>query len=944
MATLTSPGVSITTTDESFYTPASQGTVPLLIIATKQDKSNPDGSGTASFTTAAEAGKLKLITSQRELLQSYGDPLFYSSGGSQQHGSAINEYGLLAAHSFLGISSRAYILRADIDLGDLAGSVNAPTVSPTNGAIWLDTPNSKFGIKQYNSTTSKWDVASYTVLSKDQIASSGAPKASVLQNGSLAVVTMTSAGAASSLIKFYLKYSDTWYQLTTNETSFKDVVSKDFQMASFASLPTTQNSGGALANGDLLFQYDTLNNGSNIAVKVYNSSTGAFSLVNPEVWSSTHNYFTTNGNSVASGTYIANRNQDGDDDPVLAGELEILRHNGSSTLVVQGSNALTDTAISLASHTGSTVSVIVNDSRTSSSNINVQFRTDSDADGNASVDDMIQDFNSAFSTASSDIVASNVGGKVTLTSSTGRDIRVRAGNVGGFGPTNLNITAGIYSNWKNPASDTTLTYSADANAPTGTLTDGKLWYDTSSNVDILYNKPSVGWTSYSTDYDVNVTASEPTKKADGVSSLVNGDLWVDSDAVDQPAIYKWNSSTSAWVKVDNTDQVTGDGIIFKDMRQSPTSSLDADATQASTKAVGILAWNTRYSGKNVKEYKIDYTPAGTNVGDVWVTASGNKNDGSMYSGNDAVRRVVETKMASELSGDQDIRSETNFFNVISAPGFPGLLDEMITLNTDKKEVAFILADAPFTLDSSSLSLQNWATNANSAGENGKEGLVSSSAYAAVHYPHGLTTNLDGTNVVVPASHIALRTLAYNDQVAYQWFAPAGFNRGLVQNATSVGYVAEATSEFQVVNLSEGQRDTLYANKINPIGNFPGQGLAVFGQKTLNPSSSALDRINVARLINYIRYQLDIGVKPFLFEPNDSITRQGVKRVADNLLSELVSLRGVFDFITVCDETNNTTARINRNELYLDVAIQPTKAVEFIYVPIRIQSTLGQTGS
>ena len=944
MATLTSPGVSITTTDESFYTPASQGTVPLLIIATKQDKSNPDGSGTASFTTASEAGKLKLITSQRELLQSYGDPLFYSSGGSQQHGSAINEYGLLAAHSFLGISSRAYILRADIDLGDLAGSVNAPTVSPTNGAIWLDTPNTKFGLKQYNSTTSKWDVASYTVLSKDQIASSGAPKASVLQNGSLAVVTMTSAGAASSLIKFYLKYSDTWYQLTTNETSFKDVVSKDFQMASFASLPTTQNSGGALANGDLLFQYDTLNNGSNIAVKVYNSSTGAFSLVNPEVWSSTHNYFTTNGNSVASGTYIANRNQDGDDDPVLAGELEILRHNGSSTLVVQGSSALTDTAISLTGHTGATVSIIVNDSRTSTANIDVQFRTDSDSDGNASVDDMIQDFNSAFSTASSDIVASNVGGKITLTSSTGRDIRVRAGNVGGFGPTNLNITAGIYSNWKNPASDTTLTYSADANAPTGTLTDGKLWYDTSSNVDILYNKPSVGWTSYSTDYDVNVTATEPTKKADGVSSLVNGDLWVDSDAVDQPAIYKWNASTSAWVKVDNTDQVTADGIIFKDMRQSPTSSLDADATASNTKAVGILVWNTRYSGKNVKEYKINYTPSGTNIGNVWVTASGNKADGSMFSGNDAVRRVVETKMASELSGDQDIRSETNFFNVISAPGFPGLLDEMITLNTDKKEVAFILADAPFTLDSSSLSLQNWATNANSAGENGKEGLVSSSAYAAVHYPHGLTTNLDGTNVVVPASHIALRTLAYNDQVAYQWFAPAGFNRGLVQNATSVGYVAEATSEFQVVNLSEGQRDTLYANKINPIGNFPGQGLAVFGQKTLNPSSSALDRINVARLINYIRYQLDIGVKPFLFEPNDSITRQGVKRVADNLLSELVSLRGVFDFITVCDETNNTTARINRNELYLDVAIQPTKAVEFIYVPIRIQSTLGQTGS
>ena len=557
---------------------------------------------------------------------------------------------------------------------------------------------------------------------------------------------------------------------------------------------------------------------------------------------------------------------------------------------------------------------------------------------------MIQDFNSAFSTASSDLVASNVGGKITITHPNGRDIRVRAGNVAGFGPSNLNITAGIYSNWKNPASESSLTYSAGASAPVGTLTDGKYWYDTSSNVDLLYNKSGAGWTTYSDDFDVNVVATEPSKQSDGSSSLVNGDIWVDSDATDYPAIYKWSSSSSAWVKVDNTDQVTSDGVIFVEMRDNPSSSLSADAPSTSSRAVGILAWNTRYSGKNVKQYKVNYSVGSIDVGNVWISASGNKSDGSMYAGNDAVRKVVEGKMASVLSSNQDIRSETNFFNVLAAPGFPGLLDEMITLNTDKKEVAFILADAPFTLDSSSLSIQNWATNANNAGENGKDGLVSSSAYAAVHYPHGLTSNLDGTNVVVPASHIALRTLAYNDQVAYQWFAPAGFNRGLVQNATSVGYVDEASSEFQVVNLSEGQRDTLYANKINPIGNFPGQGLAVFGQKTLNPSASALDRINVARLINYIRYQLDIGVKPFLFEPNDSITRAGVKRVADNLLSELVSLRGVFDFITVCDETNNTSARINRNELYLDVAIQPTKAVEFIYVPIRIQSTLGTTGS
>ena len=197
--------------------------------------------------------------------------------------------------------------------------------------------------------------------------------------------------------------------------------------------------------------------------------------------------------------------------------------------------------------------------------------------------------------------------------------------------------------------------------------------------------------------------------------------------------------------------------------------------------------------------------------------------------------------------------------------------------------------------------------------------------------------------MVPASHMALRTLAFNDQVAFPWFAPAGFQRGLVSNASGTGYLDATTSEFVAVALSEGQRDSLYTNKINPIGNFPGRGIAVFGQKTLNSVSSALDRVNVARLVVYLREQLDDAVKPFLFEPNDEVTRSNAKVVVDRLLGELVSQRGLFDFVTVCDTTNNTAARIDRNELHIDVAIQPVKAVEFIYIPIRIQNTLGQTG-
>jgi phage tail sheath protein FI len=301
-------------------------------------------------------------------------------------------------------------------------------------------------------------------------------------------------------------------------------------------------------------------------------------------------------------------------------------------------------------------------------------------------------------------------------------------------------------------------------------------------------------------------------------------------------------------------------------------------------------------------------------------------------------------MQSAIVSNDDIRSEVNAFNIIAAPGFPEMLDEMVSLSTDRRNTAFVVADSPFRLKADATSTKNWATNANNASENGEDGLVSSSPYAAVYYPSALTTNLDGTNVVVPSSHVALRTLAFNDQVAFPWFAPAGFQRGLVQNATSVGFVDPTTGEYTAVTLNEGQRDTLYGNKINPIAQFPGRGLAVFGQKTLNPTASALDRINVARLIVYIRERLDDIVKPFLFEPNDAVTRQNAKNVVDGLMSNLVIQRGLFDFVTVCDSTNNTSARIDRNELYIDIAIQPVKAVEFIYIPIRIQNTLGSTGS
>jgi phage tail sheath protein FI len=183
----------------------------------------------------------------------------------------------------------------------------------------------------------------------------------------------------------------------------------------------------------------------------------------------------------------------------------------------------------------------------------------------------------------------------------------------------------------------------------------------------------------------------------------------------------------------------------------------------------------------------------------------------------------------------------------------------------------------------------------------------------------------------------LRQIAYNDQVAYQWFAPAGYQRGIVQNATSVGYI-NAEDEYVPVTLNQGQRDVLYTNKVNPIAFMPNRGLTVFGQKTLYPLTSALDRINVSRLVAFLRKQFDDMAQPFLFEPNDSYTRDQVIEVFNGFMGDLITKRALYDFLVVCDDSNNTPTRIDRNELWIDVAIQPVKAIEFIYIPVRIKNT------
>ena len=928
MAELVSPGVSISVSDESFYASAGSGTVPLIIIATAQDKSSPDGSGTAAFTKKAEAGKLKLITSQRELLQNFGNPLFYSSGGTALNGYDLNEYGLLAAHSFLGLANRAYVVRADIDLGELEASSKAPTGAIADGSYWFDTASSSFGLREWDG--SAWVKKSVKVADNIDINSgTGAPKRGFGLNGDYAVVANTAAGGTSSTFKYFEKFSDDWYEI--GSASWVSATSSDFQFATHLSVPTLQSDGvSSLSSGDVFIQTSTPNQGANFVVKVYSGTAKSFSTVGAPVYASSDAAYTDIGlANVSVGDLIAVY------DSVTA-DFDLKRHNGNSTVVATGSDISAGVDVS----GNSSIQIVYN-----GTTVNVTLsNTISGNATNSTAEDAVFDINSGLSGAGvTDVVASEGSdNNLVLTSSSGRDIVVNSLHTD-FGPSSIGLGSGAVTANVTYTNFADLSYEASKTTITGTLADGTFWYDANvvkTNIDILENDSANGWVSFSG--DLQVASSEPTTQSGG-GSLNSGDLWLDSDDTENfPVIYKY--SGSAWAKVDGTDQVTSDGVVYADFRQSSSSSLDADAPANTSYPQGILGFNKRASGGNVKEYKINYTPAGTNIGNVWVDASGNKPDGSMYGLRKAVHNLVKTKMQGAITSNDDIRSEINSFNLISAPGYAELLDEMIALSGDRRNTAFVVADTPFRLKADATSTKNWATNANNASENGEDGLLSSSPYAAVYYPSALSTNLDGTNVVVPPSHVALRTLAYNDQVAFPWFAPAGFQRGLVQNATSVGYVDPTSGEYVPVTLNEGQRDTLYLNKVNPIAQFPGRGLVVFGQKTLNPTASALDRINVARLVVYIRERLDDIVKPFLFEPNDDVTRQNAKGVVDSFLSNLVIQRGLFDFVTVCDGSNNTPARIDRNELYIDIAIQPVKAIEFIYIPIRIQNTLGSTGS
>ena len=1082
---LISPGVEVTVIDESQYIPSAVNSVPYFLVATAQDKVSADGITVAAGTLAANANKTYLITSQRDLASTFGVPFFYNTtNGTPINGYELNEYGLLAAYSSLGVTNRAYVQRVNIDLTELTASLTRPVGEPANGTTWLDISESVWGIQEWNQTTGTFTVKTPIVITDpaqvvDADAEDYTPLSSVGSIGDYAVVAI-----GTIIFGYYKNSSNAWVQvgddgwkaswptLTGTASPSSLVVGYNlFINGTLVAVPGTNTVAGlaaaingaaiqgvsaAAVSGKLAMYADSTatsdgssldggviviepggNNGAALLTSlgitagdyrapiylpaysyqvprwrtsdnaprptgsVWNNMSAANSGINVVI----KKYSTVLGEWVAQtsnayiGDFVALSSLDpsggGKNIPVGTTYVNVDPYfyattpNQTASYQILSRYALGATVV-----TGNTTNPTFVSGNSFTMRASVPGSAPASVLGTAVLGGTTPAaFVAAVSAANVPNVSASVNsaGNIVLTHSQGGTIVVE--NVTGTPLTaagftlatplvrqgRLSATQLVLSNF---VTTPEFTYTASDTAPDVDPADGRLWfYSSVSDVDIMI-QDNGSWQGYQNvvndvrGFDLTLTnasgpiiaATAPSTQNDASESpLQYGDLWIDSsDLENYPAIYRWQAvaGEDQWVSVDTTDQVTENGVLFADARWAPNGTtdpisdpfptieslltsnyLDLDAPDPTLYPQGMLLFNTRRSGYNVKSFQENYFNATSFPDDIlpsqkntWLTASGNKDDGSMWSGRQAQRQMVVAALKSGIDTSLTIREEQVDFNLIATPAYPELTPNMIALSNERSNTLFVVADTPMRLDPSGTSLVSWATNNNGLGLVTEDGQIATSNYAGAFYPSCQTTDLSGNTVVAPPSHMMVRTILRSDAVSYPWLAPAGTRRGVVDNALAIGYIDGATGEFVQLSMGQALRDILYERNINPITFIPGVGITNFGNKTTTVTTTALDRINVARLVAFLRGRLEQIGKLFLFEPNDEVTRQEITNTVNSLMIDLTAKRAIYDYLVVCDASNNTPARIDRNELWVDIAIEPVKAVEFIYIPLRIKNT------
>lgn len=259
------------------------------------------------------------------------------------------------------------------------------------------------------------------------------------------------------------------------------------------------------------------------------------------------------------------------------------------------------------------------------------------------------------------------------------------------------------------------------------------------------------------------------------------------------------------------------------------------------------------------------------------------------------------------------------FNIISAPGLIYEFGDHKTQLDSIISLAETRGDCIAVID-----LQNHgATVANTTGT----AATVNTSYAAAYWPWLQTLSATGKTEWVPASTVIPGVYAFTDGAAAPWFAPAGLTRG------GIGNVIQAEQK-----LTRSQRDTLYSANVNPIATFPGQGINVFGQKTLQKKKSALDRVNVRRLLIELKKFVGDTSRTLVFEQNTTTTRNAFLAQVNPYLESVVQRQGLYAYRVVMDDSNNTPDVIDRNQLIGQIFIQPAKTVEFVVLDFTIEPT------
>ena len=259
------------------------------------------------------------------------------------------------------------------------------------------------------------------------------------------------------------------------------------------------------------------------------------------------------------------------------------------------------------------------------------------------------------------------------------------------------------------------------------------------------------------------------------------------------------------------------------------------------------------------------------------------------------------------------------FNIISAPG---LIYELAGHGTELDSIISLAetrGDCIAVVD-----LNDYASTVSNV--TSQSGLINSS-YAAAYWPWLQTQSATGRNEWIPASVVIPGVYAFTDNSSAPWFAPAGLVRG--------GITGVIQAERR---LTRTQRDTLYSNKVNPIASFPGQGISVFGQKTLQTKASALDRVNVRRLLIELKKFIGDQARNLVFEQNTIATRNRFLATVNPYLESVVQRQGLYAYRVVMDDTNNTADVVDRNQLIGQIFIQPAKTAEFIVLDFTIEPT------